>query len=145
MNTTLSTALVLFLTGFFGDIGTQLVAKRSPTTNLFVPYWQKFGTFGAAIIAGGLTLIFGGLFFLIALELYNILKLSTKSWSFVLFATSLAFVLGVVADVITNYYNCIPTLRLWYDTMGATNASLWSGGLTFAFVAFITALFWVRV
>lgn len=145
MNTTLLTALVLFLTGFIGDIGTQLVAKSQPTVNLFAPYWDRFGPFGAAVIAGGITLVFGGLFLLAAIAIYNALGLETKSWSFVFFATALAFVLGVIGDVITNRNNYIPPLRLWYDQMGATNAAMWSGGLIFTFVAFITSVVYIHI
>ena len=137
----MSTALVLFLTGFFGDLATQLVSKYRPTASLFDPYWNQFGSIGAAVIAGGITLVFGGLFLLAAMAIFKALRLDTKSWSFVLFATALAFVFGVIGDVITNYTNAIPSLRLWYDQMGATDAAMWSGGLTFALVAFVSSLF----
>jgi len=136
------TAIVLFLVGFLGDLGTQLAARYIPRVGLFNPYWQRFGRLGAAVVAGGITLVFGGLFLLTAMAIYNALKLNTKSWSFVFFATALGFVFGVFADVIANRTNAIPSLRMWYDQMGATDAAMWSGGLTFAVVLFAASLFW---
>ena len=140
----LLTAGVLFLTGFVGDIGTQLFAKVSPKAELFRDYWDEYGKFGAAVIAGLITLVFGGMMFLLALALYEYaFRLETKSWSFVLFATAVGFILGVVVDLLANREDWIPSLRKWYSTVGDTEACLWSGGLTFAFVTFCTSVFWM--
>lgn len=139
----LSTAIVLFLTGFLGDFGTRFVARYQPTVNLFEPFWREYGVMGAATFAGMLTLVFGGLFFLVALGIFRAFKLNDKSWAFIIFATAVGYILGMIGDVITNYTNAIPSLRKWYDGMGATRAGMWSGGFTFAFTAFIASAYWV--
>lgn len=134
--------LILFLVGFFGDLGTQLYAVDSSSAKLFKPYWVKHGRIGGAFGAGLLTLVFGGLMLGIAYWVYtHVLKLNVRSWTFVIFATCIGFILGVVADLITNKYNLIPTLRKWYDGMGDTRAALWSGGLAFALVTGVTSMY----
>lgn len=139
MNTTLLIALVLFLTGFISDLIVQVAAGWSEQINLFRPYWDRYGTIGAAIIAGFISLIFGGLFLLLAIEIYRILDLQI-GYDFIFFSTALGFVLGYIGDVIVNRYNLFgPTLRKWYDGMGIEKAGLWSGGLTFAFIAFVAS------
>jgi hypothetical protein len=132
-----SIATTLFFIGLFGDLGTQLVAKFSEKTNLFSPFWEAYGPLPAAVIAGFITLGFGIIIYSIALAFYNMLGLKNDGWSFILFATSLGFSIGVVIDIFVNRYNLIPTLRKWYDGMGETNAAMWSGGLTFAFTMFV--------
>lgn len=148
----ISTAIVLFLSGFIGDIGTQIFAKfihPHGNASLFDDYWKSYGRIGAATTAGLITLVFGGLMFLLALSLYEygfqLDSTDSKGWTFVFFATCVGFILGMVADILTNRQNWIPSLRSWYDGVGETTATLWSGGVTFAFVLFITALWWRSV
>ena len=77
---------------------------------------------------------------MLSIGIYNFFGLNVKSMSFVLFSTALAFVLGVIIDVLANRGDWLgPTFRKWYDTMGVTDAAMWSGGLTFAFTAFIAS------
>lgn len=141
MNLTL--LISLFLIGFISDIILQILAQYSETIGYFQPFWQEYTPIGAAIIAGLITLIFGGLFFLLALTIFQYLGLNSKTWTFVIFSTALAFVLGFLIDVYTNRGDWLGSaFRLWYDQMGATYAGLWSGGLTFAFTAmFISTLY----
>lgn len=136
-NKVVAPAVSLFLIGFFGDLGTQFVAKFSERTNLFSPFWEKYGPVPAACVAGGITLFFGVIIYATAKCIYDYFKLATNGWSFVLFATAMGFAMGVVIDVIINRYNLIPTLRKWYNGMGDENAAMWSGGLTFAFTMFV--------
>lgn len=139
--TILSTILpfvLLFFIGFFGDLATQVVAKFSVLTNLFSPFWEAHGPVVAAVIAGFITMFFGGIIYLTSIGVYNYFDLNTKGWSFILFSTMLGFAMGVVIDLIVNRNNLIPTLRKWYTQMGDENAALWSGGLTFAFAAFVS-------
>lgn len=135
-------AVVLFLTGFLGDLGAQILARWSPKVELFRNYWSEYGSLRAAIIAGFITLLFGGLMFLLTLALFKKFLLDTRTWLFILFATCIGFVFGVVVDLAANRQDWIPSLRNWYNGMGDVNAALWSGGLTFAFVMFVTSAFW---
>lgn len=132
--------VILFLIGFISDLFLQWFAQWSEKTNYFRPFWQDYTPIGAAIIAGLITLIFGGLFFLIALGIFRVLGLNDKSIAFVFFSTALAFVLGYLIDIFTNRGDWLgSSFQLWYSKMGATDAGLWSGGLTFAFVAVIVS------
>jgi hypothetical protein len=134
----IKTVVILFLIGFVSDLVLQAIGPSYPTINLFEPFWRKYGPIKAAAIAGLITLVFGGLFLIAAKLLYNFLNLQVDSWSFILFATALAFILGVVIDIYTNRGDWLgPEFRLWYDTMGETDAALWTGGLTFAFTVFV--------
>ena len=129
--------IILFLIGFISDIFLQIFSTKS----LFKPFWKRYGSFVGAIIAGILTLIIGLMVIPISFEIFKFLKLSTTTWTFVLFSTALAFVMGVIIDVYTNRGDWLgPTLRLWYDTQGEDKAALWSGGLTFSFVVFIATV-----
>lgn len=129
--------VILFLVGFMSDLVVQQVGKHVYQVGLFEPFWQKYGPIGAAAIAGGITVLVGGIFLLISGMIYRYYDLEMKSWSFVLFSTALAYVLGTILDVWTNRGNWIPSLRKWYDGMGEENASIWSGGLPFAFAVFV--------
>ena len=137
--------VLLFFIGFFGDLATQVVAKFSVLPkyfreiNAFSPFWEAHGPLLAAVIAGFITMFFGGIIYLTSVGVYNYFNLNTKGWSFILFSTMLGFVMGVIIDLIVNRNNLIPTLRKWYTQMGDENAALWSGGLTFAFAAFVSA------
>lgn len=143
-NAIIITAGVLFLTGFIGDLGTQLLATVSPKAELFRDFWNTYGKFGAAVTAGLITFVFGGMMFLLALALYEYgFRLKAENWLFVLFATSIGFISGVAVDLIANKKDWIPSLRKWYSTVGDIKASLLSGGLTFAFVIFVTSVFWM--
>ena len=143
---TIIMCIVLFAIGFVSDLTMQLIKNSFPRVALFDPYWQYYTPFPAAIIAGIITLVFGGLFLLMSIAIYKGLKLETKSLSFFLFSVSLAVVLGVILDVLTNYNNWLGyPLRKWYDTMGATDASLWSGALTFLFVSILATTVYIQI
>ncbi len=148
VNVVASTAGVLFLIGFVGDIFTQFFAKfinPHGSAALYNDFWSKYGRLGAAATAGLITLLFGGMMFILALALYEYgLRLNSKDqgWTFILFATAIGFLFGVLLDILANRGNWDPSMKKWYDGMGESGAAMWSGGLTFALVLFITAVWW---
>ena len=138
--------VILFLVGFFGDLILQGMARLPPSNQiledvrLYIPFWQEHGTMGAAVKAGFITLFYGGLFLLAAYLVWRyVLKLNPRGWPFIIFATAVAYCLGVVLDVYTNRGDWLgPSFRTWYDGMGEERATVWSGGFAFAVTSFAT-------
>lgn len=144
--------IVLFLIGFIGDLILQGMAELPPSiqilrdVRLYQPFWDDIGRFNAAIKAGMITFFFGGLFILIAYLIWRVLGLRTNTLSFILFATALAYCLGVILDVYTNRNNWLgPKFRVWYDGMGEERAAIWSGGFAFAITVFVALIILIYV
>lgn len=134
--------ILLFLIGFISDIILQYLGTKNKKINLFKPYWDYYGKFNAAIVAGIISMVFGMFFLLISIGLYKLIySSSVYSLSFVIFSSIMAFILGIIFDILCNYNNWFGKIfRNWYDEMGVINASLWSGGLTFSFLNISTLL-----
>lgn len=136
--------VILFLVGFISDLVTQQVAKRSSTVALLGPYWEKYTPIGAALIAGIITLGIGGFIIYVTMKFFDLLKLPINMTSgpeatlFILAASSFGFIIGMIADLATNRSpSFLPSLDLWYDNVGESFATLWTGGLAFSFTVFV--------
>lgn len=139
----MNAGIALFLSGFIGDIGTQLFATKNNMASLFGDYWEKYGRLPAAAIAGLITLTIGGVILIISQMIYTskLVGLKARGWPFVFFATAMGFILGFLMDLAVNRRRMIPSLDTWYVGMGESDAALWSGGFAFAFVLFVSTYF----
>lgn len=147
----LQAVIILFLIGFIGDFALQGMAQLPPCLQilrdikLYQPFWEDVGRFNAALKAGMITLVYGGAFILVAGLIWSLLGLRFNTLSFILFATALAYCLGVILDIFTNRNNWLgPEFRVWYDGMGEERAAIWSGGFAFAVTVFVALMILIR-
>lgn len=137
---------IMFFFGFFSDIILQKLSyfNRLHKINLFKPFWDYYGYFNAALIAGLISAIFGLLFLIFSIILFQQVfntSIYTSNLKFLLFSTFCAFLFGIFFDILCNINNWFGLIfRKWYDGMGIIKASLWSGGLTFGFLNFCSLL-----
>ena len=114
--------IYFFMIGFVSDVVLQYIPSYH--TSLLVPFWEEHGSLMGAVYAGLTTLIGGALL----LEVLNMLQITELCPAIVV-----AFLLGMVIDLLINKSQLFPSLNVWYDNIGTWEAAAW-GGLALVFV-----------
>jgi len=139
MNTLLFLSVILFLVGFVSDLILQKT-PGVPAIELLKPFWDQYGTYGSAALAGLTTLGAGLVVLTLSYLFFTVMGVQSNPWAYLLMTLAIAFVFGFFIDIMMNRDNWFgPSLRRWYDGMGEVNAAMW-GGLALVFTVGIALL-----